>query len=381
MNKRIILSLLCFALYLTANAQSVATSEAYLSHIREHGHEPMEYIADKIRTYSLVEIGEDHWIKEHPLFLCDVVHTMAKDTTANIDILALEFGNEMDQKLANELIKSPVYREDLVFKILQNTPDDYGNPYKEYADVFRAVWESNQTKPEKYRTHILLVDPAWLQKYLDKEEYVYTYSRDDNMFNLLRRYIIERKHIVYYAGAAHTLAMIRGVKSGDYYYNYPSAGYLLKKCYPNDVYILNLWGAFMGNNGYIPNEKTRWMQTAGGVIDEAFSLNGNKPVAFDLTGPFSTLKVADIYENPLNPKNAWVDNPPNGLPYTKKLLMKDACDGFVFIKPVSEFTGIQLINIYDDEFLKKIEKRSEGKCKTVEETLKELKEWHPILEY
>lgn len=168
---------------------------------------------------------------------------------------------------------------------------------------------------------------------------------------------------------------------GDYYYNYQSAGYLLKKSYPQDVFILNLWGAYMGNNGYIPCEKTRWVQLMGGVVDEAFRLNGNKPVAFDLSGPFSALTLADFFSNPDIKKMIWTDNPTNGSPYTTDRLMSKECDGWVFIKPVSEFTGIQMIDIYDNEFMKHVEKRSKGKCKTVDEILKELKEWHPILEY
>ena len=75
-----------------------------------------------------------------------------------------------------------------------------------------------------------------------------------------------------------------------------------------------------------------------------------------------------------------VYNPMDGSPYVKGNLLADGCDGIIFIKPTREFSGIHLIDIYDEEFLKRIEKRSEGKCKTAEETLKEIKEWHPILE-
>ena len=124
----------------------------------------MQYLADKICKYSVVAIGEDHWVKDHPMFLCEVIGTLAADTTANIDVLALELGNSIDQKLVNELLNSSEYREDLVFKILQHAPDDYGNPYKEYADVFRKVWETNQVKPKEYRTQIVLLDPAYIQQ-------------------------------------------------------------------------------------------------------------------------------------------------------------------------------------------------------------------------
>lgn len=133
-----------------------------------------------------------------------------------------------------------------------------------------SVWENNQKKPESLRTRILLVDPAYIQDYFDGKDYVYTGSRDDNMFDIIRNYIIKRSHIVFYAGAAHTLARINGTRQGDYYYNWASAGFLLKKCYPQDVFIINLWGGQMGSRGYIENSQTRWNLIADGVIDKAF---------------------------------------------------------------------------------------------------------------
>lgn len=258
-------------------AQDCLDSESYYQYIKNNGQPHLEYVLDKIRSHSVVAIGEDHWIDAHPQFLCELITASAKDSTANIDAVAVEFGSERYQYLADSLIKSPVYREDLVFKILQYTPDDLGNPYKEYADVFKSVWENNQKKPENLRTRILLVDPAYIQDYFDGKDYVYTGSRDDNMFDLIRNYIIKRSHIVFYAGAAHTLARINGTRQGDYYYNWPSAGFLLKSCYPQDVFIINLWGGQMGSRGYIENSQTRWNLIVDGVIDNAFQKNGNKP--------------------------------------------------------------------------------------------------------
>ena len=64
----------------------------------------------------------------------------------------------------------------------------------------------------------------------------------------------------------------------------------------------------------------------------------------------------------------------------KNKKLSDICDGIVFIKPVSEFNGIHLINIYDEEFIEKANKRTNGSCKTAEDILKTVKEWHPILQ-
>lgn len=380
MKRRTLLTLLLLTFGIAADAQNDEGGNPYLAHIGRFGREPMEYMADKIRTYPVVALGEDHWVKDHPQFLCELLAAMARDTTANIDVLALEFGNHADQRTVNELLASPEYREDLAFKILQHAPDIYGNPYKEYAEVFRTVWQTNRDKPEAYRTRILLLDPAYIQRHFDNEEYVYTCSRDDNMFSLIRDCILQRRHVVFYAGTAHTQAQIRGVRDNDYYYNFPSAGYLLKKSYPRDVFIINLWGAYMGAGGYEPDDRTVWVEIAGGILDEAFRLNGNKPVAFDLGAAFPALTAAEYYGNP-NGKSNWSDHPTDGSPYTRDLLMRDRCDGIVFIKPVAEFSGAHLIDIYDGDFLKRIEKRSEGECKSAEQVFRQLKEWHPILDY
>lgn len=48
--------------------------------------------------------------------LCELITASAQDSTANIDAVAVEFGSERYQYLADSLIKSPVYREDLVLR-------------------------------------------------------------------------------------------------------------------------------------------------------------------------------------------------------------------------------------------------------------------------
>ena len=361
-----------------STAQDCLDTESYYQYIKNNGRPHLEYVLDKIRSHSVVAIGEDHWIDAHPQFLCDLITASAQDSTANIDALAVEFGSEKYQYLADSLIKSPVYREDLVFKILQYTPDDLGNPYKEYADVFKTVWENNQKKPVSLRTRILLLDPAYVQDYFDGKKFVYTGSRDDNMFNIIRNQIVKRSHIVFYAGASHTLARINGIRQGDYYYNWPSAGYLLKSCYPQDVFIINLWGGQMGSKGYIENSKTRWNLIAGGVIDKAFQKYGNKPVGFDLKDDFPLLRTETYFANPTTKMSSYGEK---GSPYTKEQKLSDICDGIVFVKPVSEFNGIHLINIYDEKFIEKANKRTKGSCKTAEDILKTVKEWHPIMQF
>ncbi len=375
--KKIILLLLISLFIGRVSAQN--TTKDYFLHIRKHGTDPISYLTEKIRTHSVLAIGEDHWIKDHPIFLCKFIEATAKDTLTDIDVLALEFGNMSDQKLVDEFLKNDDYREDLVFKILQHAPDTYGNPYLEYAKIFQTVWQTNKEKAPHLKTKILLLDPEYIQNYMDGEKYTYTCSRDDNMFSLIRNCIIQNQHVLFYGGSAHTQAQIRGVEFQDRYYNFPSAGYLLKKCYPKDVFIVNLWGAHMGNLGYVHHNESIWLQIDNGSIDKAFEMNGNIPVAFNLGGAFNTLTAKQYYANPTNPEN-WGGDPLKGSPYTQDILMKEWIDGIVFIAPVSQFTGQTLIDIYDTDFIKKVEKRSKGKIKNIDELFSYLRSIHPILQ-
>lgn len=214
---------------------------------------------------------------------------------------------------------------------------------------------------------------------MDGEKFVYTGSRDDNMFSIIRNYIMNKQHVLFYGGAAHTQAQIRGVKYNGSYYNFPSAGYLLKKCYPKDVFIINLWGAYMGNYGYEADSQKKWLQIDNGTIDKAFYLNGNKPTAFDMGGPFNNLTAKQYYANPKNPNN-WGNDTQSDSPYNTNILMKDWIDGIIFIGPICKFTGQTLIDIYDNEFLKNIERRSKGQFHTSKDVLEYLRKIHPILQ-
>ena len=72
-------------------AQDCLDSESYYQYIKNNGQPHLEYVLDKIRSHSVVAIGEDHWIDAHPQFLCELITASAKDSTANIDAVAVEF--------------------------------------------------------------------------------------------------------------------------------------------------------------------------------------------------------------------------------------------------------------------------------------------------
>jgi hypothetical protein len=357
----------------------------FATYISTHGKEPVDYIMDKFKNHYVVALGEDHWIKDHPLFLCDLIKRInERKDSLNIDVLAIEFGNVVNQKLADEFINSTTYREDLVIKILQSSPDLYGWPYLEVMQIFKTVWEENQKKSEEQKTRILILDPPYMIQVMNGETYNYTCSRDESMLNIIRSQLLKKKRILFYAGLLHTRKTVYGsyLSSDNIYYNQTSAGFLLKSLYPHLVFSIKLWGGLMGSNGYNKTyEPIKWERLYNGTIDEAFKINHNKPVGFDIDkSPFSQIPVTEFYKTSNETLNR-SDNRLVGSPYNKSILLKDDADGIIFFKPVEEFTGATIYqNFFDDDFIKLINKRTDGKVTNRADAVEKLKALRPILE-
>ncbi len=358
--------------------------EILAAYISTHGQDPIDYVMDKFKNHYVVALGEDHWIKDHSLFLCDLIRSCNnREDSPNIDVLAIEFGNVINQDLADEFISSATYREDLVIKILQNSPDIYGWPYLEVVQIFKTVWEENQKKDEKHKTKILLLDPPYMIQVMNGENYNYTCSRDESMKNIIRGEILAKKRILFYAGLLHTRKSIYGnyLSSRNIYYNQTPAGFLLKSLYPQLVFSIKLWGGLMGSNGYKKiSEPMKWERLYNGTIDKAFKVNKDKPVGFDTNRPpFSEIPVTEFYKTSSETLNR-SDNRFLGSPYNKNILLKDDIDGIIFFKPVEQFTGATIYqNLFDDEFINLLKKRTDGKITNRDEAVEKLKEVRPML--
>lgn len=242
MRKIIYIIIALCAVTLPVRTYSQNDSQPYADYLKNNAKDPIEYVLSKLRDYRVVAIGEDHWIADHTPFLCEVLRASAKDDATRPKLVALEFGNEMDQETVNRVTHSATFMPDSVIKILQHAPDVFGNPYKEYFDVFKCIWEINRTLPDDKKIYIGLLDPVCIQDSFNKTSMQRSRDRDMTMFEKLRADLIYGSKVIFYAGQAHTQRQVRGYKpkNREIYYNYPSAGFLIKSMYPNDVYTIDL---------------------------------------------------------------------------------------------------------------------------------------------
>ena len=366
-------------LALAALAGQGQTTNPYLLFIRQQTVKPFDYITQKIKEYNVVSLGEDHWIKDHMQFLADYLDHAANDTTFHIDALAWESGNSIDQKKADTLMMSKTFREDLALLILRDAPDTYGWPYKEAMEDIKALWRYNRAQGKF--TRLLLLDPPYMLQLLDGDKYEYTLSRDQSTANKIASYVGQNKKVLYYAGSSHTQRQFHcsyNAKSGMYHVQ-ATAGKILSVLYPNRVFSIKLWGGLMGNNGYIPaTDDFRWERCGDGLADEAFRQNGDRPVGFDIAGsPFANILISDFFHFQYSERML---SKSNGSPFRANESLGDRVDGIIFFRPVNEFSIPHIEpKMFDDVFLKRIEKRTKGKVKTLNDLYLYIKKNHPIL--
>lgn len=376
MNRKTIIITLLALVAIRGWAQTI---NSYLSFIQKQSVRPFDYITQKIKDYNVVALGEDHWIKDHMLFLADYLNHAANDTTFHIDALAWESGNSIDQKKADTLMMSKTFREDLALQILRDAPDTYGWPYKEALEAVKALWRYNRALGKF--TRLLLLDPPYMLQLLDGDKYEYTLSRDQSTANKIASYVGQNKKVLYYAGSSHTQRQFHcsyNAKSGMYHVQ-ATAGKILSVLYPNRVFSIKLWGGLMGNNGYIPaTDDFRWERCGDGLADEAFRQNGDRPVGFDIAGsPFANILISDFFHFQYSERML---SKSNGSPFRANESLGDRVDGIIFFRPVNEFSIPHIEpKMFDDVFLKRIEKRTKGEVKTLNDLYLYIKKNHPIL--
>lgn len=365
---------------LISNAQKHSEYAEYLKH---NAVDATSYVLEKLKNYQVVAIGEDHWIADHTPFLCEVLKEAAKNKDTRPNVIAVEFGSELDQSTAQYVVMSPTFEPDSVYKILQHTPDILGNPYKEYFDVFKCIWEINQTLPKEEKIGIRMLDPAGVQDMFNKSATKRSRDRDMSMFNKLRFDFIKGNKIIFYAGQAHTQNQIRGYKQPglNYSYNYPSAGFLIKSCYPKDVFTIDLWAPVNMGSGYEINPETGyWYEKNYGVYDKAFQEYGDRACGFDIKdGPWSTISMMDYFCAPGKEDERYPAVVTDASPYSRDVLLSSLIDGIVFVKPSKEFSGGQLIDIYTPDFIEVCRKRLNKELDSADKILQKVREWHPLM--
>ena len=123
---------------------------AGISLVQERGTDPATFVLDALEDHRVVFLGEFPQIAAHPLFLAELIPQLPEH---GIRAVGVDFALARDQQLIDRLTTQPEYDEDLARRVLRRRLPIWG--YQEYAEVFRAAWEVNQSLPEADRIRLL----------------------------------------------------------------------------------------------------------------------------------------------------------------------------------------------------------------------------------
>ena len=318
-----------------ANTQPVYSNEKTLS-------DPTTFVLQKLDDYDLVMIGEQHWIKEEPAFINDLIkRCYEKDA---IDFLFLEFGEFAYQKNVESFLQANEYDPQPIVEMLKNMTE-IGWGYQEYFDIFKTVYEENKVKPENERVRIILVDGPPSTFYMNMDSFYDCFEssplsisekwqkvtwlregiagRDPFMAEVIAMHLFNKsgQKGIYYAGSSH---IRKDLQSKDYGLRVISTGGILSRKYPGRVFTLTF------HKG-----EQDWQTPSDFYYFE--KLYKQYPDGFGIVSSDTRIRHF-MLESDIS---------------TKGISLEEALDGYIMLNRYKDYNQCSLIpGFYDDEFAK-----------------------------
>ena len=282
------------------------------NYINKSGKEPMQYVISKFADNDIVMINQFNCFKHEVDFMSSLIPELQKN---GIHILAMEYGNTSDQEAVDKIINAVNFDEEAVKEIMSNY-QEYGiNGYQEYLNLFKAAWNTNRflAKNEKKFRIFLLNSPG-----------INLTERTRLTPSIIYKEIISKgeKAVIY------CTAINSPNNRGEYSCLIQNGLSSILDQKKKKVFSINIHSPWIvpDKSG---NRKFELTKPMNGIIDEAISKNGNKPIGFDIKGsPFENLMVETAYYKNKNNKNC---------------SFKDICDGYIFLTPYEEYETLTWI--------------------------------------
>lgn len=317
-------------------SQENKTTLEAVEYLKQHPKSPKDYLVSKFKNYPLVLLGEDHAVKENLDFVKSLIPELYQ---AGVYNLCMEFGAFEKQKELDELLNAEIFDErkakDMFFYY------NVGWAYKEYFDIYKAVWEFNKTlKPnvKKFRIVNLSYQYRW-------ENFKGGARTPENMkavFNLgtpdqFRTEIIKKEIInkdekaLIYMGHVHIFTKYRmpilKVNNDDFCdYDEGMVGNRLYKLMPGKIFNIMFHTPMFSKTQYNP----AYVSPANGELENALQKLNYPQIGFDLIN---------------TPVGKLSDNSFFSFCHSD-FKMEDFFDGYIFLKPFKDLTGCT----YDDDF-------------------------------
>jgi len=310
-------------------------AEAYprfLTYLEKRANPPIDYVINKFNTYDTVIIGEEHRIHENCNFIAKLIDPLYHE--AGVRYLAMEFIKYKNTSLANRLVTSEKYDEEIALEIFR----DYIFPswgYQEYMDILRSVWEVNRKlPPEAEKLKIVGLDrdingwDLYLESIWTIDDFIKLFGRDKYMAKVLSKEVMtKRKKTLVYVGGHHDFIHYKQpllYKGKFLFERSPRFGYLLYEKYGDRIFHIALHRKYPQANVINKTNKEK-SDDLTSFLETIFYMNDNKPIGFDVrNSPFAGLR----------------DNTSYYFVYQKYVTFSDVASGYIFLKPIDQLEKV-----------------------------------------
>ena len=321
-----------------------ADAAPFAKYLKNNGRDPKAFILTALAKHTLVIYGEIH----RRQWSWDFCRSVLKDRmfpesagTVYMEISAHK-QNDLDAFLAKETLDPELILG--VFREMQSG----GWPDKGMYEFLLDVWRLNRTLPAEKRIHVVAVDiPRPFSTFRTAEEQKKYFDTVKNR-NAFMSETIEKdirsnrdpRHSLFIVGTGHVYkSSAPGFASSTSAMEVPSAGAILSARFPGEVFAVFTHQAIIDNSGRIQG------RLRNGAFDEAFALNGDAPVAFEI------------------PSSPFGQEPFDALPEvsykTATGTFADNYDGYVFLGPLDdEPSDYTLPELYSDDFVRELSRRA-----------------------
>lgn len=316
------------------------TRRELIAYLDTHRRSPSEYIFDQFRDHDVVFLGEPHYVAQH----VELVRQLIRDCPRHgVFTLCTEFVRREDQPLLDRLLDAPSYDDALARRIAFQQYVHWG--YAEYLQIFRAAWELNRDLPEDVRFRIFGLNdsPDWslIRSPGDAENdsiraAVWRGGGERYWAAVILDSVVARgRKALVYSGMHHAFTEFQQpivLDGGFVRFETDRMGNFVFRAIGKRAVTICLHHPWPSASGY----GSAWVYPADGTIDALMAgfEASHDPVGFDTRGtPFGTLTGAtSVYHHG-----------------SEHFTLGQFCDGYVFLVPISEYTGVEPIRDFVDE--------------------------------
>lgn len=300
-------------------------------------YKPENYITHLFKSYDIILLGEDHGVKDHLKFVANLITPLYNCGVRNI---VMEFGASEDQEALDLLLTSDTYDESKARELIYGYNVIF--PYKEYWDLYEAVWTFNQDLDDDQEPFRIV-----------NMSYIYDWSRavgpesvshpdiirkifhkgtvEAYRANIIEKEILNKgQKALILTGTIHAYSHF-DMPTFDYLeenfvrYINKHLGNLLYHRYPDQVITVLFHQPF-----YIDTYREIVGETLNQLMETAYENNDSQPIGID----FTESEIGNLTDQSYLALG------------NNHLQLKDIAKGYIILKPLNKLTGCSVDNSF-----------------------------------